>query len=147
MNTNRKQSELDALLKSETQKVIQRAVRSLPEESLSLSWRSDLNERLRQVRPVSRWRARLTIVWKPALGVALASCLALVLTLRTTPITQKPTDSNLEASMVSVYNDSANADEVSDSGLAFHEINDTTSTSTTSDSSSTNWSESDLSSL
>ncbi len=142
MNRKKTQSELDALLKSESQQTIRRVVNSLPEESLSLSWRSDLNERLHKVRPQSRWRGRVARGWKPALGLALAGCLATLIAIR--PGVQAPQKSHqIEASLVSTYTDSANVDDLIGPGLAVHEVNDTTRSSD----SSTQWTESDLTNL
>jgi hypothetical protein len=142
MKRKEEQAELDALLKSESQQMVQRAVRALPEDSLSLAWRSDLNERLRQVRPVSKWRSRVVIAWRPALGLALATCLAVMVTVKTTPPSPQHTG-NLEASLVTAYDDSTTADELVGPGLAVHEVNDTTRTQQT----SSEWSESDLNNL
>lgn len=142
MNNKKTQSELDALLKSESQQTIRRVVSSLPEESLSLSWRSDLNERLHKVRPQPRWRVRVAQAWKPALGLALAGCLATLIAIK--PGVQAPQNSHpIEASLVSSYTDSANVDDLVGPGLAVHEVNDTTRTSD----SSTQWTESDLTNL
>ena len=135
-------ADIDALLKSDSQDRVRRVVRSLPEESLSLAWRSGLNERLREIKPVPRWRARLVVAWKPALGLALATCLAAILVFRTAPTPTHHT-ANVEASLVAVYEDSASSDEVSGSGLALHEVNDTTKTSDSSAEST----DSDLSTL
>ena len=136
-------AELDVLLRSESQQMIQRAVKSLPEESLSLAWRSALNEKLRQARPISRWRTRFAVAWRPALALALTGCLAAVLMMRNTPIVATRHNEGIEASLVSVYDDSANSDELAGSGLAYHEVNDTTKANN----SSSDWSESDLTSL
>jgi len=142
MKRKEEQAELDALLKSDSQQMIQRAVHALPEDSLSLSWRSELNERLRQARPVSRWRSRVAVAWRPALGLALAGCLAVMVTLKTTPTSPEHTG-NLEASLVTAYDDSTTADELVGPGLSVHEVNDTTKTQQT----SSDWSESDLNNL
>jgi len=135
--------ELDALLRTQTQQAIQKAVRSLPEENLSLAWRSSLNERLRAAKPEPRWKARLKGTWRPALGLALASCLAITLTLRNPISHPVVANSSLEASLVATYDDTANSETVAGPGLAIHEVNDTTSNTD----SSSDWSESDLNSL
>ena len=135
-------AELDALLQSESQQMVQRAVGSLPEESLSLAWRSDLNERLRQVRPVSKWRAKFAVAWRPAFALALASCLAVILMVQQTP-TNSHTGGTLEDSLVATYRETADADELAGAGLLLHEVNDTTQVSETSGDSS----EAEISSL
>lgn len=142
MKNKKNDSSLDALLKSEFQQTIRRVVNSLPEDSLSLSWRSDLNERLRQVRVQPRWRVRLAQAWRPALGLALAGCLATLVAIR--PGVQEPQNSHpIEASLVSSYTDSANVDDLVGPGLAVHEVSDTTK----SNDSSSQWTESDLNNL
>jgi hypothetical protein len=143
MKRNDSQPYQDALLKTETQQAIQRAVHSLPEDSLSLSWRSNLNERLRQVRPQSLWRSRFAVAWRPALGLALATSLALVMTFRTQPHAIPQSDASLEASLVATYDDSANSEVLAGPGLALHEVSDTTQKHDT----SSDWTDSDLSSL
>lgn len=142
MKNKKSQSELDALLGSESQQSIRRIVSSLPEDGLSLSWRSDLNERLRKVSPISRWRLRLAQSWKPALGLALAGCLATLIAIKPNA---EPVQTNhpIEASLVSSYNDTANVDDLVGPGLAVHEVNDTSRTSD----SSAQWTESDLTNL
>jgi len=142
MKRNEDHAKLDALLNSESQQAMRNAVRSLSDESLSLSWRSELNEKLLQIRPTPRWKVRMFAAWKPAVGLALAACLALVVTVKTSapPVVHS---NNLEASLVSVYDEQATSDEVAGSGLAFHEVNDTTHNTAT----SSDWNESDLSSL
>ena len=66
MNRREDNEKLDALLNSAGQQAIREAVNAMPEEQLSLAWRSDLNERLRQVRPTSKWRVTINATWKPA---------------------------------------------------------------------------------
>jgi len=135
--------ELDALLKSESQQAISKFINELPDENLSMAWRSSLNERLRGTEAVPRWKLRLGTSWRPAVGLALATCLAIAVTLRTPQTVRPAADSNLEASLVSTYDDSVNSETVAGAGLSVHEVSDTTSTSN----SSSDWSESDLNSL
>ena len=145
MKFNRNQSELDALLKSQSQEAIRSAVKSLPEESLSLSWRSELNERLREVKRQSVWRLRLIRSWKPALGLALAGCLAMLIAVRPVerPSVSTSANSSIEASLVSSYTDNTNAEDLVGAGLNIHEVSDTTKASD----SSSQWTESDLTNL
>lgn len=142
MKHHQTDSELEALLQSESQQAVRRVVGALPEESLSLAWRSDLNERLRQTRPEPRWRARFVQSWRPALGLALAGCLALTVTLRS-PVTQQAPRHNLEASLVQAYTDTTSVDELAGPGLTPRDISDTTQESD----SSTDWTEADLGTL
>ena len=130
--------------KSESQQTIRRVVNSLPEDSLSLSWRSNLNERLHEVRPQPKWRVReVALAWKPALGLALAGCLATLIAIKPGVQVAQQSSHPIEASLVSSYTDSANVDDLVGPGLAVHEVNDTTRSTD----SSTPWTESDLNNL
>ncbi len=62
---------LDQQLNADGQQAVRQVVRELPEESMSMAWRSDLNERLLQMTPAKRKRWHL-LDWRPALGVGLA---------------------------------------------------------------------------
>ena len=142
MKRKEDEARLDALLHSDSQQAVRNAVRALPNDSLSLSWRSSLNEKLMQIRPVPKWKARLAVTWKPIAGLALAGCLAMMITLRvSTPPVHR--SSNLEATLVSAYDEQANSDEIAGSGLAIHEVSDTTRKTD----SSSDWSESELTNL
>lgn len=140
MSTQR--NNLDHDLQSESQLKIREIVRALPQESLSLSWRSQLNERLLQSKVQPRWKVRLVQNWKPALGLAVAGCLALTVSLRT--LVHAPSDrSGLEASLVKAYNDTSRIDDLVGAGLSAHEVGDTTRTSDA----SADWTETDLNAL
>ena len=117
-------------------------VRELPEESLSLAWRSELNERLRQIQPKSRVRSRFERSWKPALGLALASCLAMVVTLRG-PSVQPAQSHGLEDTLVSSYSERTTMEDLASDGLSIHEVSETTLAADTSN----QWTETDLDSL
>ena len=141
MKNHRSQTELDALLNSEAQQNVRKVVENLSEDSLSLAWRSGLNERLRQAQPIPRWRIRVERTWRPALALALAGCLAMIVLVRLPGSTHDNRD--IEASLVAAYTDSTNADDFAGPGLSMHEVSDTTQRAD----SSSQWSESDLSSL
>lgn len=142
MKSNQTDPNLEALLQSEPQRAVQRLVQELPEESLSLAWRSELNEKLRQTVPQPRWRGRLAHGWRPALGLALAGCLAFTVMLRS-PDTQPPAQHNIEASLVQAYTDTSSVDDLAGAGLSAREIGDTTRSSD----SSVDWTEADLGTL
>jgi len=143
MNRREDNEKLDALLNSAGQQAIREAVNAMPEEQLSLAWRSDLNERLRQVRPTSKWRVTINATWKPAVMFALGGCLVMALMLRTTPLSSPKGSDNVEASLVAAFDDSANSEEVAGPGLGMHEVGDTTQASD----SSSDWTDSDLTNL
>ena len=57
---------------------VSQTVRELPEDSVSLAWRSQLNERLFAEAGAKHHVARRSWVWRPALGLGLAGALARV---------------------------------------------------------------------
>lgn len=71
------EKELDAALEESGQSRIQSLVRGLPEETLSLAWRSELNRRLLAADARRRRLVRLGWIWKPAAGLAAAFALSL----------------------------------------------------------------------
>jgi hypothetical protein len=79
--------ELDELLESPAQKATQNLLSGLPEETLSLAWRSQLNEKLIVIAEKPKPKPFWAIAWKPAAGLALASALALVFVLQMNPST------------------------------------------------------------
>jgi hypothetical protein len=136
------ENKFDSLLRSEPQQAIREVVKRLPEDSLSLAWRSSLNERLHAIRPVSVWRSFLSRSWRPAFGLALSGCLAILVTLRHTE-PPAPVHHSIEASLVQAYDDSTRVDDLVGPGLSSHEVGDTTRDLD----SSSDWSESDLGAL
>jgi hypothetical protein len=74
--------DLDGELSSPAQQRVREIVHSLPEETLSLSWRSDLNARLRSEAARRRKLNLFGWVWKPAVGVAFAAVLVLAFVAR-----------------------------------------------------------------
>jgi len=69
---------LDTKLASANQQAIQKVVQQLPEDSLSLAWRSALNERLIAESVSHKPRFRFSWFAMPAAGVAMAAALAVV---------------------------------------------------------------------
>jgi hypothetical protein len=113
--------QLDERLNS--QAAIRDAVKSLPEEFVSLQWRSDLNERLRTCAPERRRQSWFFHAWKPALGLMAAGCLAMVVTVRVA-VEEQPIQSGpgLEASLVGNYREIAVSRELAGTGLSHYEL-------------------------
>ncbi len=84
-------NELDKKLDGPSQQVIARAVSAMPEEDLSMAWRSQLNSQILAVAEAQVKRKRqLNIFWRPAFGLGLAGAIAAVVLFRpsaSTPVT------------------------------------------------------------
>lgn len=116
---------------------LKRIVSDLPEEGLSLTWRSELNEKLRAL-PVTA--PRRFAFWKPVAGLALASALAVVAFVPRSGV--NPTSpSDIEDQLVRTHISSAADREVAGTGLTAHESQRETLSLDTSSS----WTEADLS--
>jgi hypothetical protein len=70
-------------LETPAQVFIRDLVHKLPEESLSLSWRSSLNEKLIEANPVLKRRGQWLGVLRPALAFAIPIMLTVVLSMKT----------------------------------------------------------------
>lgn len=106
----------DALLESEEFEFARRCVQSLPEDTPSMEWRSQLNESLRQLTPSKR-RAWLL---RPAMGFVVVGALALTvfwprMAPEVSPTT--PVASSLEASLVSTHREYVYSADLSGAGL------------------------------
>lgn len=93
--------ELDELLESPAQRATSKLVSELPDETVSLAWRSQLNEKLIAMAEKPKPRPFWAIAWKPAAGLAIASALALVVVLQMSP-TQRPSEASLPSDNSSV---------------------------------------------
>lgn len=105
------------------------AVKSLPEDTLSLAWRSELNERLFAEAAAGRRSSRRLWVWRPALGLALAGALALAIYLPGANEANRPSPtlgrSSVESQMANAHVDAVNALYVAGHGLAAYEATPT----------------------
>lgn len=144
MNRNHspKVDEIDRKLSDPIQTFISEAVKGLPDEQLSMAWRSELNDKLRLVRPVSKASALLSFVWKPTAGLAMAGCLALAFVMLNSSGPVAKQGSNLEASLVSAHRDAMTARDVAGEGIGIAELRETTQGSF-----EETWTEVDLGSL
>jgi hypothetical protein len=80
----------DSMLENPQQNAMRDLVSKLPEESLSMAWRSSLNEKLMaEAVPVQRKRSFFRIL-QPALGVAAVAAMATVLMVRSAPVVDLP---------------------------------------------------------
>jgi hypothetical protein len=69
---------LDSNLASVNQQAVREVVRQLPEDSLSMAWRSSLNERLMAEAQIRKPRWRVSWIAMPAAGVFVACAFAAI---------------------------------------------------------------------
>lgn len=116
---------LDRELNSAAQLHVREVVRALPEETLSLAWRSELNSRLRSEMARRRKLNLFGWVWKPAAGIALAGALAVAFMVQ--PANPVPANGGeLEKALVSHYVDSTASWEVAADGVSMGDVKDAT---------------------
>ena len=134
----------DTKLESPGQVQMSRLVGGLPEDSLSLAWRSQMNEKLMVAAKATQRKKRLGWVLKPAFGLACASALAVLVTFRTDPMpTSFHSTGALEAAIVQKHVDNVEYSDMVGAGLNPMESKPTAGYVT----SSSDWSEVDLDSL
>ena len=130
-------AELDDLLNAPVQEVVEKAVRSLPRDGVSLQWRSALNEKLRVLQPM-RERASLIIIGFRALaGLGLASLVCVALYAKFAP--QPPATSSAKAqrvasALIAEHRDSIASSEIAGPGIVDGESEGKTASDTTTDS-------------
>jgi len=144
---------MDEKLERASQQAIRSVVKGLPEDTLSMAWRSALNEKIlaeAAVKPKGR-----SVVWflRPALGLGLACTLAVVVLFRGHGVSTNSSLPNggdgLEAALMSVHQQTTLASDVAGVGLSPVEMVAYASPSSSSNSASATpqWSEADLDSL
>ena len=136
----------DAKLNSSGQQAIREMVRALPEEPLSMAWRSSLNEQLLVVAAKQQKKKRIMWFARPAAGgLSLAMCFALVMLFHSSA--PKPADvpsQSIESAILSDHHTSVLLGEVSNTGLNMNEV---TSEANPSDPEDGQWTEADVESL
>lgn len=95
-------------------------IKSLPDDTVSLSWRSELNQKLMATqKPRKSWLG----YWRPALGLSLAGALAVAYFM---PVGEKksvtPSPAGVEAELLSAHKDILHSRDLSESGLTAFEI-------------------------
>ena len=119
---------IEEALGSQSQKAVARLVGSLPEDTPSMVWRSALNEKLALECGRVQRRRRFFFLARPALGLALACALGVLVYVRPAPIadvhprgnshavTQTKSDA-VEAALVNLHLDDLRAMDVAGAGL------------------------------
>lgn len=119
------EQELDRLLESESGIQIRNAVHDMPDEAVSMAWRSDLNEKLGMHISKEQRRRRFAWIVSPALGLGLAGALAFAVFFKTPTITesrQTAQQSKLEESLVASYEDNLRYSDITGVGLSPDEV-------------------------
>ena len=135
----------ESKLNSAGQQAIRAMVSSLPEEPLSMAWRSSLNEQLRLVAAKKQKRKRLFWVASPLAGLSLTGALAFIVMFQ--PMAHKPVvspDRGLESAILKDHHNSTLVNEMTSAGLNLTEV---TTDANESDPDDGVWSESDVQSL
>lgn len=120
-----KEQDLDRMLESDGGLQIRQVVQSMPDEQVSMAWRSQLNERLTTVVVAKQRKRRFTWILSPALGLSLAGALAMIVMTKTP--TQMDTagvgaGTKLEESLVASYQDSLRYSDITGVGLNTDEV-------------------------
>jgi hypothetical protein len=114
--------DLERKLSSASQIQTRDVVRTLPDEALSLSWRSELNERLRAEAGRKRKRNLAAWVWKPTAGVVLAGVVAVAFFTRMPdmgPVSKAPA---FERALVNTYVEGNASWVVAGDGVTANEV-------------------------
>ena len=104
---------------SERQNWIGDLVGSLPDDVPSMTWRSDLNERIRAEAVRVRRRRTLRFVLAPSLTCALSACVAFVIWTGNPAPVRPSNDNGIEAALVATHQQGVT--QVADAGLTFSE--------------------------
>lgn len=136
--------ELDAKLESAGQRQMRQLVQSMPDEQVSMAWRSALNQRVMANVEAKRKKRRAAWFLSPALGLGLAGALAFVFIARTpTAPPEHSSQSSIEAKLVATHQDFLRYSEGTGSGLSQDEVVNGKSVTTV----STDYGDIDLTSL
>jgi len=116
--------ELDSKLESTGQLQVRQLVQSMPDEPVSMAWRSSLNERVMASIEAKRRKRRAAWFLSPALGLGLAGALAfVVLTKPTVGADPQPKASaSIEAQLVASHQDTIRYYEGTGIGLSQDEV-------------------------
>ena len=144
MNPDRDAVE-ESKLSSVGQQAIRNVVSSLPDEPLSMAWRSSLNEQVRLMAAKKQKRRRLFWVASPLAGLSLTGALAFNVMFQ--PMSHKPIsvpDRGLETAILKDHHNSTLGSEMTSAGLNLTEV---TTDANESDPEEGVWNEADVQSL
>ena len=112
--------ELDRALNSAPQAAIRDAVGGLREDTVSMAWRSELNQKLVAKVQATQRRRRFTWILSPALGLGIAGALAAVLLINSPTakeFNQPAYTPQIEESLVATYQDAMRYTDITGVGL------------------------------
>lgn len=137
---------MDAKLATPSQEAMRQVVQSLPDETVSLAWRSALNEKVLAAAKVQHKRRVLYWFLRPAAGLALAGAMAAVVLFRQPTPTSRPAASTygVEAALIAAHDDATRYNDITGSGLSPVEVAFGATQKTTS---GVDWTEVDVESL
>ncbi len=136
-------NDLDRKLNSPSQQTVAKAVSALPEDELSLSWRSQLNSQIMEMAAQEQKRKRrVNFLWRPAFGLGLAGIFAVAFLVRPQGNPSASAVATLEGSLVQHHRESVGTFDLVGYGLSPVEATATGSVNNTPE-----WNESDLESL
>ena len=129
LNKSNRQSEMniptDSQLESPAQMKVSALVSQLPSDSLSMSWRSQLNEKLRAEQAKKAKATKVKWIWSSSAGLGLAACLALaVMVPRNSVMPVKPQVSQIESGLIGIHTESRALSSVSGTSVNYYETSD-----------------------
>jgi hypothetical protein len=107
----------DSLLATPDQAKVRELVSALPEDTLSLAWRSGLNERLLETAAKNQKKRRIAWVWRPAFGMAATAMFAVLFLVNNTPVAPIAQESTLEAAILTDHRHNLALTDVAGAGL------------------------------
>lgn len=114
-------------LESSSQQTIASLVKRLPEENLSMSWRSSLNEKIRAEAEKRKKQRRARIVWSSSLGFGMAGAILFMLVMpnmmqqSAQPATATNKTEVLESSLYAMHQESVVLSGVSSTGVSYRQ--------------------------
>jgi hypothetical protein len=129
--------ELSEMLEAPGQQAVRQLVKAMPEDTVSLQWRSSLNERLLALAPVKKKISALVIGFRALAGLGLASllCLAVISRLDTSKpsIVQPSSGSALASALLDEHRHSVDSGEIAGPGVADGDVDSQASAQNSSD--------------
>lgn len=124
MNNNRvRREEIDQALEGSESRKIAKAIKKLPEDELSLSWRSQLNEKIAQeATRKAKTRRSWRLAWGTGMGLGLSATTAVVfmLVLAKPDVSMIPTrtERSFESEIVAVHQQVVQSGTIAGEGLS-----------------------------
>lgn len=118
----------DAQLSSRSQVMMSSLVKKLPEDSPSMAWRSQLNEKIRAEAAKKAKAAKVRWFWSSSAGFGLATALAFVVLIPrgAGPVSPHDPSSSLESRLLSIHTESRALSSVSGTGVNYYETSQVT---------------------